>query len=69
LRGAVVLTLGRTVLSLRRTILTLRGAVLSLGRAVRRLGVLRVATAATTAVVILSRHCDRRIELLLMMRL
>jgi hypothetical protein len=35
LRGAVVLTLGRTVLSLRRTILTLRGAVLSLGRAVR----------------------------------
>lgn len=34
-----------------------------------RLGLLRVATAAAAAVVILSRHCNRGIELLLMMRL
>lgn len=53
LRGAV-LSLGRPVLALGR-------AVLTLGRAVGRLGLLGVA-----AVVILSRHGDQKIELLMM---
>lgn len=60
LRGAV-LSLGRPVLALRRSVLTL-------GRAVGRLRLLGVAAAATAAVIILSRHGDQKIELLMMMR-
>jgi len=57
---AVILPLRGTILSLRRAILALGRAVLTLGGTVRRLGMLRV-TAATAAIVILSRHgIDKR---------